>query len=185
MIASRYMLVRRFRLAAACVAFLAGCAASPAPSLPEGPEPLRVPAGEVLSLRAHGTGVQIYTCQPSKDDPAQFAWALKAPEADLVDGAGMKIARHYAGPTWEAKDGSKVIGEVVARDNGPDPAAISWLLLSAKSTSGTGVLSNTQFIQRLRTSGGKAPAEGCDQAHRGAESRVAYSADYLFYSAKP
>jgi len=110
---------------------------------------------------------------------------LKAPEADLVDGAGMKIARHYAGPTWEAKDGSKVMGEPVARDNGPDPTAIPWLLLSAKSTSGTGLLSNTQFIQRLRTAGGKAPADGCDQAHAGAESRVAYSADYLFYSAKP
>lgn len=177
------MLIRRLPVVA-YIASLAGCAASQAPSLPEGPESLRVPAGQVLSLRAHGTGVQIYTCQPGKDDPAQFGWVLKAPEAELVDGAGMKIARHYAGPTWEAKDGSKVVGEVVARDDGPDPTAIPWLLLSAKSTSGTGPLGNTQFIQRLRTAGGKAPAQGCDPAHAGAESRVAYSADYLFYSVK-
>jgi hypothetical protein len=167
------------------IALLAGCAASQVPALPEGPESLRVPAGEALSLRAHGTGVQIYTCLASKDDPTQFAWAFKAPEADLVDGAGKKVAKHYAGPTWEANDGSKVVGEVMARDDGPDLKAIPWLLLSAKSTTGTGLFSNTQFIQRLRTAGGKAPAEGCDQSHAGAESRIAYGADYLFYSAKP
>jgi hypothetical protein len=164
---------------------LASCAASQAPIFPEGPGRLRVPAGEALSLRAHGTGVQIYTCLAGKDDPTQFAWSFKAPEADLVDGAGKKIAKHYAGPTWEANDGSKVVGEVVARDDGPDREAIPWLLLSAKSTTGTGLFSKTQFIQRLRTAGGKAPAEGCDQSHAGAESRIAYSADYLFYSAKP
>jgi len=49
--------------------------------------------------------------------------------------AGNKIAKHYAGTTWESNDGSKVVGEVKAKDNGPDPNAIPWLLLSAKSTS--------------------------------------------------
>jgi len=169
----------------AFTASLGGCAASHAPALPEIPQRLRVPAGEVLSLRAHGTGVQIYTCQPGKDNPSEFTWVLRAPQADLVDGAGRKIAKHYAGPTWEANDGSMVVGEVVAGDDGPDPTAIPWLLLRAKSTSGAGLFRNTQFIQRLRTSGGKAPAEGCDQAHPDAESRIAYSADYLFYSARP
>ncbi len=175
---------RQLRLVA-IITWLAGCAASPVPTHPEEPESLRVPAGEALLLRAHGSGVQIYTCQPGKDDPNQFAWALKAPEAELVDRAGRKIIKHYAGPTWEANDGSKVMGEVVARDNGPDPTAIPWLLLSAKSTAGTGLLGGTQFIQRLHTAGGKAPAEGCDHSHAGAESRITYSADYLFYSAKP
>jgi len=177
--------VIRHLLLAALTATLGGCAASHAPALPEIPKRLQVPAGEQLLLRAHGVGVQIYTCQPDKDDPGQFAWALKAPKADLVEGAGGKIAKHYAGPTWEANDGSMVMGEVVARDDGPDPTAIPWLLLKAKSTSGTGLFSSTQFIQRLHTTGGKAPAEGCDQSHPDAESRIAYSADYLFYSAKP
>ncbi len=124
-------------------------------------------------------------CQPVKEDPSHFAWALKAPQADLVDGAGRKVAKHYAGPTWEAADGSMVMGEVVARDDGPDPSAIPWLLLRATSTSGTGLFTNAQFIQRLSTTGGKAPADGCDQSHPDAESRIAYSADYLFYSPKP
>jgi len=50
--------------------------------------------------------------------------------------AGNKIAKLYAGPTWESNDGSKAVGEVKAKVNGPDPNAIPWLLLSAKSTSG-------------------------------------------------
>lgn len=54
------------------------------------------------------------------------------------------IGKHYAGPTWEGKDGSKVVGEVNARDNGPDPNAIPWPLLSAKSKSGTGAYWGTK-----------------------------------------
>ena len=78
-----------------------------------------------------------------------------------------------------------MVGEVRAKDNGPDPNAIQWLLLSAKSTSGNGVFSQTQSIQRLHTAGGKAPAEGCNQAQAGKESRVPYKAEYYFYIARP
>ena len=89
-----------------------------------------------------------------------------------------KIGKHYAGPTWESNDGSKVVGEVKANDDGPDATAIPWLLLSAKATSGQGVFSPVKSIQRLYTSGGKAPAAGCDAAHTGQEARVAYKARY-------
>ena len=115
----------------------------------------------------------------------RFEWSFKAPEAELFDSDGKKIGRHYAGPTWEANDGSKVVGEVKAKDNGPDPNAIPWLLLSAKSTSGSGIFSQTQSIQRLNTVGGQAPAEGCNQAQFGKETRVPYKAKYYFYIARP
>jgi len=149
------------------------------------PENLKVPATQVLSLETHAAGVQIYECGASKTDPARFEWVFKAPEADLFDGDGKKIGKHYAGPTWESNDGSKVIGEVKARDNGPDASAIPWLLLRAKSTSGKGVFSQILSIQRLATAGGKAPAEGCDQAQSGKEARIAYKARYYFFAAKP
>jgi len=171
--------------AAALTAALASCPTSNASAAPGVPEQLQVPAGRVLTLETHATGVQIYECQPSKDDPTRFAWMFKAPEAKLFDDAGKEIAKHYAGPTWEANDGSKVIGELVAKDSGPNPTAVPWLLLSAKSTAGTGVFSKTQFIQRLHTAGGTAPAQGCDRAQVGREARVPYTADYLFYAAKP
>ena len=140
---------------------------------------------EVLSLETAATGVQIYECNASKDEPTRFEWIFKAPEADLFDMAGNKIAKHYAGPTWESNDGSKVVGEVKAKDNGPDPNAIPWLLLSAKSTSGTGVFSRIKSIQRVHTVGGRAPTEACSQAQAGKVVRVGYKATYNFYVGKP
>ena len=167
------------------VMLLAGLLSANAGTMPEIPDALKVPTTQVLFLAAQGAGVQIYECKAGKDDPTRFDWVFKAPEAELFDSAGKKIGRHYAGPTWESNDGSKVVGEVKAKDNGPDPGAIPWLLLSAKSTSGSGIFSQTQSIQRLYTVGGKAPAEGCDKAEAGKEMRVIYKAHYYFYRAIP
>ena len=167
------------------VVLVASSAPTWAGTIPFVPENLRTPATEVLSLETKAIGVQIYECNTSKDEPTRFEWIFKAPEADLFDMAGNKIGKHYAGPTWESNDGSKVVGEVKAKDNGPDPNAIPWLLLSAKSTSGTGVFSQVKSIQRLHTVGGKAPTEPCSQAQAGKVTRVGYKATYNFYGAKP
>ena len=169
----------------------AGSCASFASASPESgtaspvPESLKPPATQVMALEAHAVGVQIYVCSANKADPTRFEWAFKAPKADLFDGDGKKIGKHYAGPTWESNDGSKVIGEVVTKDNGPAADAIPWLLLTAKSTSGKGIFSQILSIQRLSTVGGKAPAEGCDKAQSGKEARVPYKARYTFFAAKP
>jgi hypothetical protein len=165
--------------------FLAACATLKQAKVPETPDALKAPVTQVVSLEARGTGVQIYECQATSGDPARFEWVFKAPEAQLFDATGKKIGRHYAGPSWESNDGSKVVGEVVARDPGPDPGAIPWLLLAAKSTSGNGVFGQIQSIQRLDTSGGKAPEGGCDQAQSGTEARVPYKATYYFYTGRP
>src|SRR6266446_2254 len=170
---------------ASLAAILAGCAASSVATDPVVPDNLKVPAGQTLSLVSRATGVQIYECSVAKTDPAKFEWAFKAPEADLFDLSGRKIGKHYAGPTWESDDGSKVAGEVKARDDGPDANAIPWLLLNAKSTSGNGVFGKTQSIQRVNTVGGKAPVGGCTQAQAGKDARIAYRATYYFYDARP
>lgn len=165
---------------------LACIAAALAATLPDTPDNLKAPAEQTLAFELRATGVQIYTCAARKDDAAKFEWTLVAPEAELFDAAGKKFGKHYAGPTWEAADGSKVVGELKARDDGPDANAIPWLLLGAKSTAGNGALSKTTSIQRLRTVGGKAPSTGCAQAaDAGKEVRVPYQATYYFYTAKP
>lgn len=145
------------------------------------PDAIRVPSGQRPFLKVLGKGVQIYTCKA--DAAGAFAWALKAPEATLLNGAGTPVGTHYAGPTWEAKDGSKGVGEVQARADSPNPTAIPWLLLRAKSTSGSGTLGRTTFIHRLDTVGGQAPAGGCDASKADSETRVDYSATYYFYAA--
>lgn len=164
---------------------LSSCISSSAVTLPDIPEALRPPADQVLALEAHATGVQIYECSASKDQPARFEWVFKAPEAELADSTGQKIGKHYAGPTWELADGSKVVGEAKARDAGPDPEAIPWLLLSAKSNSGTGVFGQTRSIQRLQTAGGKAPSAPCGSDNAQQVARVPYTATYYFYAARP
>ena len=148
------------------------------------PENLKVPATQTLAVSVQARGVQIYECGVSKADPARFEWIFKAPEAELFDKAGKKIGKHYAGPTWESDDGSKVVGAAKARDDGPDANAIPWLLLSATSAEGNGIFGKTQSVQRVNTVGGKAPADGCNQAQLGKIARVSYSATYNFYVAR-
>src|ERR1700761_8690807 len=72
------------------------------------PEAIKAPATESLVLSANAKGFQVYESRAKKEDPTKFEWALKGPDAELFDASGKKIARHYAGPTWESIDGSKV-----------------------------------------------------------------------------
>lgn len=148
------------------------------------PDNLKAPTTQTLAVVAQAVGAQIYECSTSKTDPARFEWVFKAPDAELFDDTGRKIGKHYAGPTWESDDGSKVIGEVKAHDDGPDGNAIPWLLLSAKSVEGNGIFGRTRSVQRLQTVGGKAPLDGCDRAALGKIARVAYRATYNFYVAR-
>ena len=143
------------------------------------PQQLQPPANEQLLLRVHARGDQVYTC---KSDAAQFTWTLKAPDARLFDKNGKPFGKHFAGPSWEANDGSRVTGKAVANAPSPDADSIPWLLVNILSHDGKGVLSRATSIQRLNTKGGKAPASGCDASHVGQEVRTPYSADYLFYA---
>ena len=132
-------------------------------------------------LKALAKGVQVYVCKAKEGAAGAYEWTLKAPDAELFDDKGQKIGKHYGGPTWESTDGSKVVGQLRAKVDSPEATAIPWLLLDAKTTEGTGVLSKVKNIQRLATVGGKAPATGCDAAHEKAETRVDYTATYYMY----
>jgi hypothetical protein len=134
-------------------------------------------AGEAIKLR--GIGAQVYTCEASSSG---FGWHLKAPEATLLDNEGAEVGRHFTGPSWQARDGSTVVGEVVVSDPAPQPGAIPWLLLRAKSHAGSGDFASVGYIARIATEGGLAPANGCDAVHTGAVHRVPYSALYVFFS---
>ena len=142
------------------------------------PAALQAPANEQLVVQVHAKGDQIYSCTV---DGAQPGWTLKAPEAQLFDKDGKTFGKHFAGPSWEARDGSRVVGKAAANVASPDADSIPWLLVKVVSHAGDGVLTRVTSIQRINTKGGKAPASGCDA---GQEVRVAYSADYLFFAPK-
>jgi hypothetical protein len=147
------------------------------------PDAIKVPLTESLSFSVNAKGFQIYECRAKKDDPLKYEWVLKGPDAELFDEQGRKIGRHYAGPTWEANDGSKVVGELKGKADANEASAVPWLLLSAKAHGGSGVLSAVTYIQRVQTLGGKAPAE-CDEKSAGKEFKAPYSAVYRFYIPK-
>lgn len=164
------------------VTVLAGCGMLAVGPFPRTSIPAEIAAApnQKLELVMAATGVQVYRCEAKKDAAGQFDWVFQAPEAVLRDASGQYLGRHYAGPTWEGEDGSKVVGTVEARLNAPARTAIPWLRLGAKAT-GAGILANVTTVQRVGTVGGQPPAGGCTQSDEGRILRVEYTADYNFY----
>ena len=167
-------------VAVAAISPLAAVAqAGPVP--PSVPDKIAVQAGHKLYLVAHAVGVQIYSCNATADG---FAWGLVAPRANLYGDNGKLIATHSGGPTWQARDGSTVVGSVVARVK--VPGTIDLLLLSADSSAGADGdrFAGTTFIQRIATTGGVAPAAAdCNLATVGTREEIPYTADYAFWKA--
>ena len=148
---------------------------------PDVPEKIKAPTGEDVVLVAHASGSQIYVCQAGAD--GKLAWTLKAPEAELRNDQGAVIGQHYAGPTWKLNDGSEVTGKPAARVDSPDAGSIPWLLVTVTAHSGEGALTRVSDIQRIHTKGGVAPpADRCDAAKQGSESKSSYTADYYFFA---
>jgi hypothetical protein len=137
-------------------------------------------AAEPAAIDLQGKGVQIYTCDPAGSG---FAWHFKAPEATLYDAAGHPDGHHFAGPTWQAPDGSSVVGDVGASSAAPRAGTIPWMVLRIKSQTGAGIFAAVRYVTRTKTEGGAMPATGCDAAHAGAEARVPYTAEYILFPA--
>jgi len=148
------------------------------------PEKLKPGSNESLTMIVPAKGVQIYECRKANGADDRYEWAFVAPEAELLDANGTRIGKHYAGPHWEARDGSKIVGMLKARVDAPAAGTIPWLLLGAKSVGNAGTFSKVSSIQRVGTVGGAAPVTGCTRENAGASARVAYTADYYFYTGR-
>lgn len=146
---------------------------------PNTPAALAPGADQTLAFVLDAQGVQRYQCVQSTTG---YSWVFVAPDADLfTEHPRARVVHHFAGPTWLWRDSSSVLGAKVAGVT-VDATAIPWLLLNVTSHGGDdGKLSTINQIQRLQTTGGNAPAAGCDADHVGAESDVLYTARYFFY----
>jgi hypothetical protein len=145
------------------------------PGLPAGCEQIAVPAGNRVALKVYALGVQIYRWNGT-------VWAFVGPEANLYADAKYrgKIGTHYAGPTWESNSGSLVIGETPVSCN-PDPTAVAWLRLNARSGDGPGIFEGVTYIQRVNTMGGVRPTEPGTMVDQ--EVGIPYTTEYYFYRA--
>jgi hypothetical protein len=152
------------------------------PAAPAVPGDIQPPEGHEPFLSGHAVGVQIYSCNATASGSA---WGLVAPRATLYDDNGRAFVEHFAGPTWQARDGSSVVATRDAPPATVDPTAIPWLRLRATSTSAGAdgdKLVKTSYVQRVATTGGLAPAaSSCDAGTVGDRVEVPYTADYYFW----
>src|ERR1051325_11373807 len=168
----------------AAVALLAATATSALATDNRAPEvPGTIAVGETNKVHFHGFGVgfQIYTWNGT-------SWGGAVPEATLFDEDGNVVALHFGvfaingsfiGPAWQSNSDSEVVGKLPPAAVIMDTNSIPWLRLEPLSTEGPGIFANTTFIQRVNTTGGKAPST--DGAFVGQVARVPYTADYFFY----
>jgi hypothetical protein len=176
-------------LFAACLALL-GCIASPvfaqqpntqpAQNAAQGavPNPITsAPTGPLL-LSVEGNGIQVYRCSVVA---GEAVWVVDHPDAELHTNDGQAVGKHFAGPTWQYKDGSEVVGLVVTHSPGKEHGDAPWLRLQAIKHKGHGLLSQVETIERTDTEGGGAPPIGCDAATAGRMQIVPYKARYTFY----
>ncbi|MEZ5400282.1 MAG: DUF3455 domain-containing protein [Bryobacteraceae bacterium] len=172
---------------------------------PPAPANLQVPSGNSIYLKGQAEGTQNYVCAASASGPQ---WKPMGPQATLfvtfpwINGQGkQQITTHFLSanpaeggtprPSWQGSlDTSMVWGNPIANSTDPAyvaPGAVAWLLVQAVGTQagpmGGKMLSETTYIQRLNTSGGVAPATGCDAASYGKVALAPYTTDYYFYRA--
>jgi hypothetical protein len=151
------------------------------PPEPSVPSRIAVTDGSKVFLVGHAVGVQIHSCNATPGGPV---WGFVGPRANLYDGNGKRIVTHFGGPTWEAADGSRVVGQLTDGVT-VDPTAIAWLLLSKKSTAAGpdgDRLAHTKHIQRIATTGGlMPPATECNAMTAGTTVEIPYTADYYFW----
>jgi Protein of unknown function (DUF3455) len=137
---------------------------------------LPFPADSSIVLAATADGVQIYESKPNPS--GGFQWSLKAPEAELKNVSGEILGKHGAGPSWTLNDGSSIVASLPPLKNLASSKSVPWLLLAVKSKSGSGILEKVDYVVRVATEGGAAPADP-PQAE-GQIVKVKYQAIYLF-----
>jgi hypothetical protein len=143
------------------------------------PKALQPPAGYTVAFTAKASGVQIYTS--TAEAGSAMTWTFEAPLAQLRAPSG--VIHHYAGPSWEAVDGSRIVRDkdspvttLPARQPATD---IPWLLIKVQPDATPGVLSKVAYVQRIETSGGVAPS--APPVNAGTKVGVPYTATYVFY----
>jgi hypothetical protein len=158
-----------------------GCAAvfaqDPAQSQTQS-NPVTSAATGPLLLSVEGDGIQVYRCAVVA---GEATWVVDHPDAQLHADDGKVVGKHFAGPTWQYKDGSEVVGLVVAHAPGKEHGDAPWLRLQAIKHHGHGLLSQVETIERTDTEGGGTPPMGCDAASAGRTQIVPYKARYTFF----
>lgn len=123
--------------------------------------PGNLPGGYSRIATFYARGVQKYKAQvKAGSDPLSYEWVFVAPDAELYDASNKKIGTHGAGPFWQLSEADSIFAQAFtpARTATPNANSIPWLQLMPKAGKlPTGIFLHTSHIQRIATTGGKAP----------------------------
>ena len=148
--------------------------------------PVNHPHGNTRIATYYAKGVQQYKAQLKTGSTNEYEWAFVAPNAELFDAANNKIGTHSAGPVWVVAAAGSITAQqfTPAKTVTTDANSISWLLLKPKDgTTPTGLFADVDYIQRIATTGGKAPAIAPTNSSETAD--VFYTAIYRFSKRNP
>ncbi len=144
--------------------------------------PANLPGGNTRIATYYAEGVQKYKSQvKAGGNPVVYEWVFVAPKADLYDATNKKIGTHGAGPNWALSNADSIFAQHYSpvKSATPDANSIPWLQLLPKAGKvPTGVFANVNYIQRIATTGGKAPATAPVSSTDTAD--VFYTAVYRF-----
>jgi hypothetical protein len=143
--------------------------------------PADLPGGHLRVATYYAEGVQKYKAQAKAGSAGIFEWVFVAPQANLYNGSNKKIGTHGAGPFWELSSTDSIFAQhFTPSRTAPSPdGSIDWLLLMPKvGKTATGIFAEVAYIQRIATTGGKAPLTPPTSALETAE--INYTAIYRF-----
>ncbi len=122
--------------------------------------PANLPGGNSRLATYYAEGVQKYKAQLKPGSSTEYEWVFIAPEADLYDAYNTKVGIHGAGPYWTVAASDSIFAQhyTPQKTVTPDANSITWLQLMPKEgKTASGIFSNVIYIQRIATTGGKAP----------------------------
>ncbi len=145
--------------------------------------PDNLPGGNTRVFTFFADGVQKYKAQEIPgSSPIAYQWVFVAPLADLYDATNRKVGNHSQGPTWQLSALDSIFGQSFSPPRtaaSTDPNGIDWLLLMPKTGKPPiGAFAGVEYVQRVDTRGGKAPAMPPTDATQTAD--VHYTAIYRF-----
>lgn len=143
--------------------------------------PANLPGGNSRLATYYAEGVQKYKAQLKQGSTNEYEWVFVAPEANLYNVSNTKVGTHGAGPYWTIAASDSIFAQHYTPQKAitPDAGSIAWLQLMPKEgKTASGIFSNVIYIQRIATTGGKAPAAAPQRLSDTAS--IFYTAIYRF-----
>lgn len=150
--------------------------------------PANPPKGNDRVITLYAEGVQKYKAQQiAGSNPVAYRWAFVAPQAVLYNSYNQNVGTHGAGPFWALSATDTLFAQAFSPAKtaaSPNANSIDWLLLMPKANKvPTGVFAGTAYVQRIATTGGKAPVAA--PLNAADTTDVPYTAVYRFSRINP